>query len=546
MRALYNPPLMAIDPALPEDHLQAQIPPADHQVSPETARLARAASIISLGNIASRVLGLLREMLRANYFGAGGAVDAITVATLVPTYLYDLLIGGMATSSLIPVFSEFAADRKEELWRLVSAILTLTVIVMAVFTLIIEIFARQIAVLLSGGSSPEVLDLTANLLRITVPAVLFLSLSGVLSALLYALKRFTAPALTAAVFNAGIVVITFLFHRQLGVASMAVGLLIGAIAQLLIQLPALKDANLYLSLKFRHTGLKRIGMLFLPIALGLMVDVLIVRPVLVNLASQTGEGANSWRTYATYLIQLPQGLVSTAVSTAILPTLAFHAANADEAFNKTLAQGLRLVSVLIIPATVGLFVLAYPTVALVFEHGSFTPFDTQVTTLAVQLYLIGLPFAALDLLLVFAFYARNETLTPSLIGVVAGILSVLVAILLLPIFGLFSLMIAETARHLVHTLISAIILRRHIGSLAQHGVMRAINRSLAASLIMGAVAYAVLLPIQRYVPTGAVQEVLAVALPSAIGGAVYIGLIILFRIEEMYMLLGVIRRKLGL
>jgi putative peptidoglycan lipid II flippase len=341
-----------------------------------TAGLARAAGVISLGNIASRVLGLARETVKADFFGAGGAVDAFNVAAVVPTMLYDLLVGGMVSSALVPVFSEYdAQERREALWGLVSILLSMTVVVLAVAIVLLELFAPQVAFLMSSGSEPEVLAEAARLLRVTGPALLFLSLSGLLSGLLYALKRFSYPAMTAAAFNAAIVAVTLLVGRQWGIVAMALGLLLGAIVQVALQLPGLRDARLRFRFDWRHPGLRRIGVLYAPIVLGLMLDVLVSRTISYNLASRTGEGGISWMNYATTLIQFPHGLVATAVSIAILPTLSSHAAvengGDNGPFRATLAQGLRLVIVLIVPATIGLLVLTTPTIALLFEHGDF-------------------------------------------------------------------------------------------------------------------------------------------------------------------------------
>lgn len=520
-------------------------PPAD------TARLARAAGVISLGNIASRVLGLARETVKADFFGAGGAVDAFNVAAVVPTMLYDLLVGGMVSSALVPVFSEYdAQERREALWGLVNALLSMSVVVLAVAILILEVFAPQVAFLLSSGSSPEVLDLTARLLRITGPALLFLSLSGLLSGLLYALKRFTYPAMTAAAFNAAIVATTLLLGRRIGIAAMALGLLIGATLQVVLQLPGLRDARLRFRLDWRHPGLRRIGVLYAPIVAGLMLDVLLSRPISYNLASRTGEGGISWMNYATTLIQFPHGLVATAVSIAILPTLSAHTAveNGGDAgpFRATLAQGLRLVIVLILPASVGLLVLTQPTIALLFEHGDFGIVDTGMTAWALRLYLIGLPFAAVDLLLVFAFYARQDTLTPALIGAYSIAVYLAVAILLLPHLGLFSLMVADSIKHMMHTAASAFVLRRRLGRFGEHGVGRTLGLTALASAAMGGLAYGVLLLVRRALPGGgAIAEVSAVVGPGLAGAVLYIALVSAFRIEEVQLLWSVVRRRLA-
>lgn len=516
-----------------------------------TGSIARAASIIALGNVTSRVLGLLRETVKSHFFGAGSVVDAYGVATVVPVMLYDLLIGGMVNGALVPVFSTYAARDRAGLWRLAAVLLNLTVVILAAAILLIEVFAAPIAALLLSGRTAETLALAVRLMRVTVPAVLFLGLSGVLSGLLYALKRFTLPAFTAAVFNAGIVLITLLFHRQMGIMAMALGLLVGAAAQVILQAPGLRDSGLRLQLAFTHPGLRRVVMLYLPSLIPLAVDILISRPISYALASQTGEGGVSWMIYATNLTQLPQGLVATAVSLAVLPTLSAHAAaerlgSSDGAFRQTLARGLRLVVILIIPACVGLIVLAQPVVALLYEHGDFMPLDTVMTVWALRFYLLGLPFAAVDLLLVFAFYARQDTLTPALIGVGTIIAYLLLAAGLLPTWGLFSLMIADSFKHLLHTLLSALLLGRRIGGWRGLGIARALALVGAASAAMGLAAYGSLLGIGALFPQGSgLAEVLAVVLPALVGAGVYVGLAALLGLGELRLLWETLRRRLA-
>jgi len=541
---------MSVETSIGEDAASVN-PLAPPSTTHETAQIARAAGVIALGNVISRVLGLVRETIKAHLFGAGGAVDAYTVATLVPTMMYDLLVGGAVDSSLVPVFSELAEEQRKEMWALVSILLSLVVVALALFILVVELFAPQVAFLLSSGSSDAVLAQTARLLRITVPAVLFLNMTGVLSGLLYALKRFVFPAFAAALFNAGIVVMTLLFHNRIGIAAMATGLLAGAVLQFTLQLLGLRDARLRFKLALAHPGLRRIVTLYTPIVLGLLFEILISRTISYNLASRTGEGGISWMNYATYVRQLPQGLVATAVSFAVLPTLSVHAVKernggSGGAFQGTLAKGLRLVAVLIVPATVGLFILAQPTIDLVFENGDFLPFDTLMTTQALQFYLLGLPFAAVDLLFIFAFYARQDTLTPALIGVGVNILYLATAILLLPSWGLFSLMIADSFKQLLHALVAGAILWRRLGGLDGHGLFRTLGVALIAASAMGLAAYGAMIGMQNtFGDDSLIAELLVVGVPGLFGAGVYIGLLSLMRVEEIGLLASAVRRRLG-
>ena len=427
--------------------------------------IARSAAIISAGNIASRVLGLVREQVIAYLFGAGPLVDAFIIASQVPTLIYDLLIGGLLSSALVPVFSDYAApESRPELWRLASIVFSLIASVMAVFVLVIEVGAPWVALAMGGGFDPDTLAAATSMIRLVVPALMFFGLSGASTGLLYTLKRFRFPAFGAAAFNATVIIVSALLARPVGIYSLAIGVLVGAGVQLAIQLPDLPRAHLRFEIDLSHPGLQRIGRLYLPIILGLIVSnigVIIDR----NLASRTGAGSIAWMRYATTLIQAPLGLVSVAISIAALPSLSqLHVAGDLDGFRHTLARGLRMILVLIIPATIGLFVLAQPVIRLLFEHGEFVAFDTQRTSDALRLYLLGLPGAAIDWPLIFAFYARKDTLTPALVGVVAVLIYLVVAPTLAFVAGMgfLGLVIANSVQLTSHAAIMLILLHRRI------------------------------------------------------------------------------------
>jgi putative peptidoglycan lipid II flippase len=473
--------------------------------------MARATSVIALGNIASRILGLVRETILSHLFGPGVAVDAFNLAIIVPRSLYDLLIGGHVNSALVPVLSAYAArDDRRDLWDLVNALMTLAVITLSALILMVELFAPHIirAFPSSEEATPEVIARATDLLRVTAPALLFLSLFAVLSGLLYALRRFTWPAFASTVFNGTIVLVTLVFAGQMGITAAALGWLIGAVVQLLLQTPGLRDAHLRFKLHgiLHHPGVRRIGWLYLPVMASLSLDVLINRPFSYDLALRTGEGSISYMAWATTLLQFPQGLVAIAISVAILPTLSRQAAittqHTLDDFKTTLGQGLRLAIVLIIPAAVGLFVLAEPVVSLIFEHGKFTAVDTDITALALRLYLIGLPFAAIDLLLVFAFYARQNTITPAVIGLISLIAYMVVAVYLLPWYSFFALMIADSVKHLVHTGVSAWLLGRGIEGYGNQRLIRTIARTSFAAACMGLITAGVMALLAAGLPVG--------------------------------------------
>ncbi len=511
--------------------------------------VARATAIIAFGNITSRVLGLARETILSYLFGASVAVDAFKIATIVPRGLYDLLIGGHVNSALVPVLSEYAEkEDKDNLWRLISALLSMAVIGMVLLVVAIELAAPSIIrVIASDETTPEILDEATYLLRITAPALFFLSLFAVLSSLLYALRRFTWPTFAASAFNLTVVLVTTVFAGQIGITAAALGWLLGAMVQLAIQWPGLYGINLKIYAVWKHPGVRTIALLYAPVMFSLVLDVLINRPFSYNLASRTGEGGISYMEWATTLVQFPQGLVATAVSVAVLPTLARQATYKAEGlaeFKETLALGLRLSLALIIPATISLIVFAVPIVALVFEHGEFLHADTLITAKALRLYMLGLPFAAIDLLLVYAFYARQDTLTPAAIGVVSLVAYMVTVLILIDSAGLYALMIADSVKHFIHASISAWLLMRRIGGLSHKRIVETATKALFAATVMGLLGVGLLRVLEPIFHRAVLlDELVLVVGAGGTSGLVYLFLADRIGIAEIQMFFSKIRQK---
>ncbi len=512
----------------------------------EQDHIAQAAGIIALGNIASRVLGLVREQLIAYLFGASGLVSAFGIANKVPKMVYELLVGGMLSAALVPVFSQVAEQKgRHALWALFSRILSLVATVLAILVLLLEILAPQVAWLLGGGFSPELQAALARMLRIITPAMFLFGLSGVVTGLLYTLGRFTYPAFGAAVFNLGIIIAAPLLAGRLNAYSLAIGVLLGSLFQLLIQTPDLRGVRFRFQINFSDPALRQILVLYLPIALGLAVSNIQVA-IDQRLASSTGESSIAWMDRATTLVQLPHGMVAVAISLAVLPTLSrLSAAGNREGFRRTLGVGLRLVLVLIVPATLALFVLAEPAIALLFEHGKFTAHDTFWSAWALRYYLLGLVFAAIDWPLNYAFYAQQDTLTPALVGILSVGIYLAVALSLIRSLGMLGLVLADSAKHFGHALIMLFLSNRRIGRLSDLRLgQTAVKTLVAAGVMAGLMALTLSATTRLMDPQGLVAEVLAVALPAVVGILVYAGLVSLFRIEEVDLLRDLLRKRL--
>jgi putative peptidoglycan lipid II flippase len=313
--------------------------------------------------------------------------------------------------------------------------------------------------------------------------------------------------------------------------------------QIVLQLPALRDARLRWQLDLRHPAIRRILKLYAPIVAGLIVTQITIT-LSYNLATRTGDDSVAYMRFATTLYQFPLGLVVTALSVAILPTLARQAENNQGAFKQTLSDGLRLVVALILPATAGLFALAVPIVALLFERGEFTPTHTQTTALVLRFYLLGLPFAAVDQMLVFASYARKDTLRPALVGVVAIVIYLATAVLLIRPLGLYSLMVADAVKHIVHTLIMAWLLNRSLHSMRGYGIATSAVKSLVAAIVTGLAAYGVTVLLAPLVGESSIlSHVLMVLLGGLAGVGGYSLVVLALDIREAKSLPALLRRR---
>jgi putative peptidoglycan lipid II flippase len=514
-----------------------------------------------VGNIASRVLGLAREIVKSNLYGASPLLGAYTVAALVPMTLFNLITGGeMVSSSLVPVFSDYASkEKRAELWQVASTVLSLATAVLIIIIIFVELFTEQFAWLAGARnfSEPELYQITVDLMRLATPAVFFLSIASILTGLLFSLKRFTLPAFTGAVFNGTIVVVALL--RPDKIESLVWGLLLGSFLQIVMQLTALRDAKFHFTLHWRHPAVRRIIILYTPIIAALIVNQIAIW-ISYNFAILTGDNSVTYMTYATTLYQFPLGLVVTALSIAILPTLSQIAsaytetkesnpqAAAEKAneYKETLASGLRIIIALILPAMAGLFALALPIVVLLLEHGRFTPADSQITAVVLRIYLFGLPFAAIDQMLVFASYARKDTWRPASVGIVSIVIYTIVAAVLLKPIGLYSLMVADSVKHITHTLMMIWVQNRQIGGLRGYQIGRTVYKSTAAAVVTGLLAYGAAVVISSILPVDTFAARMIVVLIGAGGGIVgYLAMVIWLDIPEVKSVYNLVRHKIG-
>ncbi|MBL6699952.1 MAG: murein biosynthesis integral membrane protein MurJ [Luminiphilus sp.] len=439
--------------------------------------LLRSSATVGAATMLSRVLGLVRDVVLANVIGANGNADAFFVAFKIPNFLRRLFAEGAFAQAFVPVL----ADTREkgglkavrELVDRVAGVLGGTVLVLTLLT----IFASPVvATIFAPGflRDPAKLALTGDLIKITFPYLLLISLTGFAGAILNTYRRFAVPALTPVLLNLSLIAaalwLTPAFEEP--AFALALGVLIAGFAQLLFQVPALAGIDLVPRPRWapEHDGVKRILVLMVPALFGVSVSQINLLLDTV-LASLLPTGSVSWLYYSDRLTELPLGVFAIAIATVILPTLSGQRARADDpAFSETLSWAIRSVLLIAIPATVALAFLAEPLLVTLFQYGAFGAQDRVMAAVSLQAYSLGLGAFMLVKVLAPGFYAREDMKTPVRIGIIAmGTNMVLNLLFVLPLLWWFNIGHAGLALATsVSAWLNAVLLYR---GLRLHGVL---------------------------------------------------------------------------
>ena len=527
----------------------------------ERQHIVKSATLVMLGNLGSSVMGMVRQQVVAS-FGQGIASPFLSAITPAQTF-NDFLINGSINGALVPTFNDYAEpEKREQLRRLVFTIVNLVFLIMLVsaivFLFIAPWFINNIQV---PGYTPQEKLLTTQFARIIFFSLLALGPFAVLQAALFARKEFGWPAVATAAYHIGIIigaiVGALVGDHYLGQYGLAFGVLLGAAGEIALLLPGLRNQRLryMFVLDLKQPALRRILKLYKWIALSFLVSAFFI--ILDQSLATRTPGAGSDPGAANYLamrlsttlIQFPAGLVATALSVAVLPTLTEHARAIDnERFKKTLLLGFRLGLLLMIPAAAGLMVLGLPIVSLLYQHGRFTAHNAQLTSLALALYAFQLPFVAIDQLLLSAFYARKNTITPVIVGFVCYGSYLAVALPFWQTVGMPALVVANTVQNSLHAVILLVLLRMTIGPLRLREIISAFLKISAATIAMVAVAWGLQVlfgHIRLFSLNHLTGQFLTVLVSGLVAVVVYVGGVLLLRVEEVGMMKGIVMAKLG-
>ena len=492
----------------------------------------------------SRILGVVREQVLAALFGAGNAMDAYNVAYRIPNLVRDLFAEGAMSSAFVPTFTRHLATAgKESAWRLANYVINALIVITGVLVVLGIVFAEPIVASFAGAyrSVPGKIELTVLLTRIMLPFLSFVAVAAACMGMLNSLHRFFIPALSPAMYNVSTIACAFLLVPVMpalglpAIAGIAVGSLIGGAAQLAVQWPALRREGFVYRpmLEWGDESLRRVLVLMGPGTIGLAATQV---NVFVNTVLATGEGtgAVSWLNYAFRLMYLPIGLFGISIATATLPAVSRHAALEErDDVRRTVADGMSLMMMLNVPATVGLLVLAVPIVRVIFERRAFSPADTLATAAALQFYALGLVGYSVVRIASPVFYALGQNRTPVTISVVTVLVNAALNVALVRLMGYRGLALGTSIAALLNATLLMVLLRRQLGGLEGRRIAGSFLRIAAASAIMGAAVMLVDAAGAAWVPGASLlRQLVRLALSLVVAFAVLAAAAHMLRIPE--------------
>jgi putative peptidoglycan lipid II flippase len=531
-----------------EDSGVEAIQSATESRSERAGRLARSTALFSLATSLSRVAGLVREVFAASYFGLSGAMSAFTIAFQVPNLVRSLFADAAIQAAFVPVFTEHLEQgRKREAFRLASTLIYLVTLVLTVLTIFFVLIAPVLVPLFVGSEVPQ--GLTVTLSQILFPILIMLGTTGMVVGILNSYDRFGAFAISPFFWNVAIIVVLVavspLFEGQDRIYAYAIGVLVGTAIQLAIPAWDLRHTpfRLLRVFEWRSLEVRRVLTLMLPVTLSLG---LINFNLLINsgVGSLVSEAAPAGIDKAFRIYMLPQGIFSVAITTVLFPTLARLAARQDfEELRSTMANGMRQILMLLVPAAAAMLVLSEPMIRLVYERGEFTPADTDLAATALLWFSFSLPLNGLFLLLTRTFFSLQRPWVPTAISALNLAVTTVGAFAFYKPFGVGGIVAATVIATGASVIAQVWVLRGQLGRLELGRFLwTAVRVTLASALLAGA-SYGIWYGLDQALGRGFIAQLVSLSVGLGVGAVVYAAAVTVMRIPEAQQIRALLRRS---
>jgi putative peptidoglycan lipid II flippase len=515
----------------------------------QAGRIARSTAFFSIATAASRVAGLGREVVAAGFYGISGPMSAFTIAFQVPNLIRALFADAALQPAFVPVFTELIGKKHyKDAFRLASTLLLLVTMVLGVITALFVLLAPVVMPIFAPGFEGEILDLTVTLSQVMFPILILLGVSGVVVGILNSYDRFGAFAISPLFWNLTIILVLVvlepMFHGQDKIYAYAIAILVGTLVQLLIPVWDLRNTPFRFKFSFdwRHPGLRRVLWLMLPvtISLGLINFNLLINSFFGSLVSDQAPAAidKAFRIY-----QLPQGIFSVAIATVLFPTLARFANRGEiENLRATMANGMRQILFVLLPAAAAILALSDPMIRLVYQRGAFNSAETAVVATALFWFAFSLPTNGLYLLQTRTFFSLQRPWQATALAVIDLVVSAAAALALYKPFGVGGIVAGTGIGTSAAVVAQALILRREFGGLELGRLFSTASRITIASAALAGVSWLVWDLLDAALGRGLAGQVISLGGGLAVGGLVYVAVAKLLRVAELEQIARLLRR----
>ncbi|NLY44165.1 MAG: murein biosynthesis integral membrane protein MurJ [Clostridiaceae bacterium] len=508
----------------------------------------RTAGFMMFATLIAKILGMLRDVLLASYYGTGSEAVAFLTAVRIPILFFDIGLGAAITSTFIPIFNEYLErDGKEKAIEFSNNFVNMVLLVTGLLTVVGILFSDQLVGIIASGLNQQTHELTVKLVRILFPMIVFTGLAFSLVGVLQSFNEFNIPAIISLASNLFVIFYFISLDKYFGIYGLAVAMLIGWLLQVLIQVPSLvkKGYTYSFKLNFMHEGLQKVFNLMVPVLISTWVQP-INTMVNIRLASYLNEGkAVAALDYANKLYVMIVGVFVYGLTNLIFPSLSrISAGNDMEQLAKLINRALKTVLFFVFPLMVGVILLRVPLIRFIYERGEFDQFSTQLTSIALLFYSMGMVAFSIQEVLNKVFYAMQDSKTPMKIAVLGIIVNVLLSIILVRFLGVGGLALAGSLAIIFIVILLLISACKRVPGILNAGMLKELIKIIIALAVMSVAVVMVKQLVESHViADNIIGKALLLGVPGVAGIITYAAAAFVLRIEEIQIFMSIFNKS---
>lgn len=488
-------------------------------------------SLIFIITVISKFLGLFRDIVFAKYYGTGYVANAFFAAIRIPTQLVDIILSSAIVSTFVPIFNQvLQKDGKDKANKFANNFVNIVALISTAIAIIGIIFAPQIVKALAGGFDTQTFNLTVELIKITFPMIIFTAIAYSLVGFLQSYGQFNIPAMISAVSNLVIIIFLLLFREKFGIHGVAGCMLFAWLLQVLIQVPFAKKYGypFILHIDFKDENIKRVFLLSIPILISTAV-LPINNLVSTRLASGMGDNAVSAMEYAYKLYVVISGVFTYAIGNIIFPEMSRASADDNkEEYKEIINKAMRMMIYILIPLTIGITIFSKDIISVIYERGEFTVESTLITSSILTFFSVGIIGSGIVEVMNKAFYAKQDTKSPLIAGIIMIIINVILCVTLSKFLDVKGLALATSITAIVNAITLMYMANKNVKIITKE-LGTFIAKVVISALVMGGVVYL----LNNYLQASSLINIFRMIIGAAMGVVTYYLMTYLLKANEI-------------